>query len=242
MQLSEVTVVVPTRNEARNIGAFLRSLPPAVKLIVVDASDDDTPAIIQAVRPQHTHVIRDRSNVTHARQIGAEAATTPWLVFTDADVTFSATYFARLLAQRELDAMYGPKLSVDAHHRYYQWFARAQQLSDRLGMPAASGSNLVISHHAFDAVGGFDLRLTVNEDSEIAWRIKRQGFRIRYTPELVVFARDHRRLKRGTLSKTLHSIARCTLLYLNLMPDRWRSHDWGYWTDRDKAESAAKGS
>jgi GT2 family glycosyltransferase len=146
------------------------------------------------------------------------------------------------LAQRELDALYGPKLSVDAHHRYYQWFARAQQLSDRLGMPAASGSNLVISHHAFDAVGGFDLRLTVKEDSGIAWRIKRQGFRIRYTPGLVVFARDHRRLKRGTLSKTLHSIARCTLLYLNLMPDRWRSHDWGYWTDRDKAESAAKGS
>jgi Mg2+ and Co2+ transporter CorA len=80
------------------IGAFLRSLPPPVVLIVVDASDDHTPAIIQAVRPHCTHVIRDRSNVTYARQIGAEAATTPWLVFTDADVTFSATYFARLLS------------------------------------------------------------------------------------------------------------------------------------------------
>lgn len=242
MQLSELTVIVPTKNEARNIGAFLRSLPPSVKLIVVDASDDDTPDRIHALRPKQTHVIHDRSNVTYARQIGAEAATTPWLIFTDADVTFSSGYFAQVLTPRPLDAFYGPKLSVDDHQRYYQWLGWGQHLSDRLGMPAASGSNLVISRRAFDAVGGFDMRLTVNEDSEIAWRIKRQGFRIRYVPQLVVYARDHRRLKQGTLRKTLHSLVRCTLLYFNLMPARWRSRDWGYWADRDKAESAIKGS
>lgn len=242
MQLSELTVIVPTRNEAHNIGAFLRSLPPLVKLIVVDASVDSTPDIIQAVRPQYTHVIRDRSNVTHARQIGALAATTPWLIFTDADIKFSTSYFARLLKYDRLAAVYGPKLSADDYHLYYQWLAYGQHLSDRLGLPAVSGSNLAISRRAFEAVGGFDLRLTVNEDSEIGWRIKRRGFRIRYAPDLVVYARDHRRLKQGTARKTLHSLVRCSLLYLNLMPDRWRSHDWGYWIDRDKAESTVKGS
>jgi len=233
MQLSEVTVIVPTRNESRNIGPFLGALPPIMKLIVVDASDDDTPDQVIALRPRNTVLIRDRSNVTHARPIGADAATTPWLVFTDADVKFSLSYFARLFNYDRLDAVYGPKLSIDDYHHYYQWLARGQHLSDRLGMPAASGSNLAISRRAFEAVGGFDLRLTVNEDSEIAWRIKRHGFRILYAPDLVVYARDHRRLKRGTLSKTLHSIVRCTLLYFNLMPDRWRSRDWGYWADRD---------
>ena len=82
------------------------------------------------------------------------------------------------------------------------------------------------------AVGGFDLRLTCNEDSEIAWRLARRGFKVEFDPALVVFAHDHRRLQSGVLRKTLHSLTRCALIYLNLLPDRWRRSDWGYWADR----------
>jgi len=238
MQFDEVTIIVPTRNEAHNIAAFLRSVPRRVELIVVDASDDNTPHLISAVRPAHTTVIRDRSNITQARQIGAERATTPWLLFTDADVLFSPAYFDRLLTYHAGDALYGPKLSLDDYARYYRWFARSQQLANRLGLPAATGSNLLISRAAFQLSGGFDLRLTCNEDSEIAWRLKRLGFHIAFAPDLIVYARDHRRLQRGRLRKTLHSVTRCALLYLNLMPDRWRSHDWGYWSERPTAESS----
>ncbi|MGH8581125.1 MAG: glycosyltransferase, partial [Gammaproteobacteria bacterium] len=39
MNLSELTVIVPTRNEEKNIPRFLASVPEAVELIVVDASD-----------------------------------------------------------------------------------------------------------------------------------------------------------------------------------------------------------
>ena len=69
-------------------------------------------------------------------------------------------------------------------------------------------------------------------------RIKRHGFRIAFAPDLIVYARDHRRLQRGTLRKTLHSVTRCALLYFNLMPDRWRSHDWGYWSGQDTIEKS----
>jgi GT2 family glycosyltransferase len=238
MRFDEITIVVPTKNEARNIAAFLQSIPRAVELIVVDASDDDTPQLISGLRPGHTTVIRDRSNVTQARQLGGERAATPWLLFTDADVLFAPDYFDHLLAYQTGDALYGPKLSRDRYVRYYRWFTRGQQLSDRLGLPAASGSNLLISRHAFQRSGGFDLRLTVNEDSEIAWRLKRAGFHVRFAPDLIVYARDHRRLQRGTLRKTLHSITRCGLLYFHLMPDRWRNGDWGYWSERRAAESA----
>jgi cellulose synthase/poly-beta-1,6-N-acetylglucosamine synthase-like glycosyltransferase len=126
---------------------------------------------------------------------------------------------------------------LDDHQRYYRWIARAQYLSDRLGLPAASGSNLLIRRAALQRSGGFDPRLSVNEDSEIVWRIKRLGLRVAFTFDLVVYARDHRRLQRGTLRKTLHSIVRCGLLYLNWMPERWRSHDWGYWSERGSADS-----
>ena len=238
MQTEEVTIIVPTRNEAQNIGAFLGSLPPMMKLIVVDASEDGTPDIVAALRPHHTLLIHDRSNVTYARQIGGDAAATPWLMFTDADVIFSRNYFARLSTYNDYEALYGPKLSISNYAGYYRWIMRAQRLSDWLGMPAASGSNLLMSKPVFNEVGGFDLRLTCNEDSEIAWRIKRRGFPITFAPDLIVYARDHRRLQRGALRKTLHSVTRCALLYFNLMPDRWRSHDWGYWLRQDTVEKS----
>jgi len=140
MHPDEVTVIVPTKNEAHNIGAFLKSLPRAVKLIVVDASDDDTPQLISTLRPAHTTVVRDRSNITQARQIGGERAVTPWLLFTDADVLFSPAYFDRLLTYHAGDVLYGPKQSLDEYARYYRWFARGQRWADRLGLPAATGA------------------------------------------------------------------------------------------------------
>jgi hypothetical protein len=58
-----------------------------------------------------------------------------------------------------------------------------------------------------------------------------------FAPDLVVYAHDHRRLYRGPLRKTLHSITRCLLLYLGLISESWLSHDWGYWSYLDEEET-----
>lgn len=230
MELSQLTIIVPTRNEAHNIPGFLDSLPPAVKLIVVDASEDATADLITALRPDQTLVIRHSGKIAEARQVGGEAARTPWLLFTDADIVFAPDYFERLFVYQNYDACYGPKLSRDHFVPYYYWFARGQDWLQWLGIPAVSGSNLLMRRQAFLNLGGFDLRLTCNEDSELGWRIKRGGYRITFAPDLQVYACDHRRLRLGLGRKTLHSLTRCLLLYLNLIPNRWRGHDWGYWT------------
>lgn len=257
MKLDEITVIVPTRDETRNIPAFLRSLPPAVKLIAVDASRDETPELITALRPHSTQVLAQPrtievstsgrinslpfGSVAHARQIGAQAATTPWLLFTDADIIFSPRYFDRLEACQQCDVLYGPKLSLDEYVEYYRWFTRGQGLSHWLGVPAVSGSNLLVNRSAFEAVGGFDLDLPCNEDSELGWRIRRAGFRVEFAYGLVVYAIDHRRLRSGLARKSLHSVVRCFLLYLNLIPARWRSSDWGYWTPTRTSDAPLAG-
>lgn len=228
----EVSVIVPTFNEAHNVPYFLRSLPANILLIVVDASNDETPAIIRHTRPFNTLVMRHPGHVTIARQIGAEAATTEWLLFTDAGVLFAPRYFVNLRAYLHGDAVYGSKQSLDRFSSYYRWFERGQRWLHGLGIPAASGSNLLIRRRVFEAVGGFDLTLTVNEDSEIAWRIKQRGYQVKFAQNLVVYARDHRRLAYGRFRKTTHTLLRCALLYTGLMPTRWRSSDWGYWSHR----------
>lgn len=233
MRLDQITVVVPTRNEEKNIIEFCRSLPDEVWLIVVDASEDATPELVREHRPDRTIVVCEPSNIVEARQIGARLAETKWLLFTDADVSFAPDYGERLRAydgNERCDVLYGIKLSQDRYQRYYRRFSWGQGVSHRLGLPAASGSNLLIRRDVFWASGGFDLDLTVNEDSEIAWRLKREGYGVCFGADLIVYARDHRRLEQGTLRKTLHSVARCLLLYSGLMPKRWRSRDWGYWS------------
>ena len=70
MRLEALTVVVPTKNEAGNIEAFLRSLDPEVLLIVVDASTDTTRADIARIRPTNTRVLEDPGNIPRARQLG----------------------------------------------------------------------------------------------------------------------------------------------------------------------------
>ena len=231
--LSDLTIVVPTRNEAANIETFLASIPPEAELIVVDNSDDDTVEIVRRRRSSRTLVLHCGESLTVARELGARTATSRWLLFADADVRFAAGYFATLSELLDRpgagDLLFGPKLSADDYAGHYRRLSIAQGMLARLTIPAASGSNMLVTSEAFAAGGGFDTALSCNEDSELGWRIARAGFAWRYEPSLIVFATDHRRLRRGPLRKTLHTAFRCSALYLNLIPQRWRGHDWGYW-------------
>lgn len=231
MKASDVTIVLPTRNEQNNIPSFLSSLPEECHLIVVDSSEDNTAELIREIRPERTRILRKVSNIPEARQAGVELATTQWLLFTDADILFPVGYFDLLDQYDGYDCVYGSKLSVTGYRKYYRYFAYAQQASHSIGIPAATGSNLLVKRKIIAAVGGFDPNLVCNEDSELVWRIKRSGFRTTYAPDLIVIATDHRRLEKGILRKTLHSLFRCTLLYFNLIPAKWRRYDWGYWSE-----------
>ncbi|MEM7008940.1 MAG: glycosyltransferase [Thermodesulfobacteriota bacterium] len=228
--IEEFTIILPTRNEAHNIGKFLKSIPEEIKLIVVDSSEDETAEIIAEQRALNTSVIKELCSVTQARQIGSDFAKTKWLIFTDADIEFAPGYFDKLLEYEGYDLIYGPKLSAGEYATYYKLFSHGQYIIDSIGVPAASGSNCIITKGAYEKSGGFDLELTCNEDSELAWRVKQNGYKPLYDPKLVVYATDHRRLEMGLIRKTLHSITRCSLLYFNLIPRRWRSYDWGYWS------------
>jgi glycosyltransferase involved in cell wall biosynthesis len=241
-----ISVVVPTRNERASIGRFLASLPDEVELIVCDASDDGTDQLVLRRRPRETRLVRTGESIAGARQAGAERSRGDILVFTDADVAFDPGYFDRLLALDDWDAVCGPKLSRDGYARYYRGVALAQRLTFALiGVAAASGSNMVLRRTALKRTGGFRADLTCNEDTELFLRAGRLGLRTRFDPELVVWAFDHRRLRRGVLRKSAHSLGRNMLLYLlcrrPALP-RLLLHDWGYWDPATRRRFQAAGA
>ncbi len=241
MDLCDVTIVVPTRNERINVRTFLAGIPPDIDLVVVDDSDDDTRDIVREVRRQRTRIIRTRGTIAAARQIGADAAATDWVLFTDADVVFAPDYFTRL-AELPVPVgqggFVGAKSSVGRYRRYYWWFDLWLRIACLVGAPAGTGSNMLLRRSALADAGGFDVSQRCNEDSLVTYQVKRAGHRVTFAPRLVVHEVDHRRLERGAWKKSLHSIVRCMALFWGLIPASRRSHDWGYWEPRPDATAA----
>lgn len=231
-----LSVIVPSKNERANLPKLLASLPPDVELLLCDASDDDTGLLAVTLRPRRTRVLPALGTIAAARQVGAELSRGEILLFSDADVAFAPRYFAHLkqrFQEPDLDAICGPKLSRDAYAAYYRSVAAAQRVAYGLfGIAGASGSNMAIRRSAFEALGGFRLDLRCNEDTELFLRAGRRGHRVAYDDELVVWATDHRRLERGLVRKSAHSLIRNALLYLLCgrprLP-RLLESDWGYW-------------
>jgi glycosyltransferase involved in cell wall biosynthesis len=237
MDLRNVTIIVPTKNERTNIVPFLKSIPREIRLNVVDASDDDTRDVIWRVRPENTMIIRDRGNIACARQRGADAAETGWLLYTDGDVVFDGNYFERLtriaITERH-GGIVGRKSSRTRYRNYYRLFALWLRLICFLRVPGGTGSNMLVRRKALYDAGGFDRSLSCNEDSMITWQISRAGYRVPYHGGLVVYETDHRRLEKGLVRKSLHSIVRCVMLFSGVFERYLRKNDWGYWSEEQR--------
>ena len=82
-----VTVVIPTKNEARNVGWVLERLPEQVtEVVLVDANSvDGTVEAALAVRPDCVVVRQTRKGKGNALAAGFEAATGDYIVMIDAD-------------------------------------------------------------------------------------------------------------------------------------------------------------
>lgn len=237
MRLDTLTVIVPTKNETDNVGPFLASLDPRVSLIVVDASDDETRDLILEQRPERTTVIFDEGTIPEARQIGLEAATTEWVLFTDADMSFGDDYWSAWEALDlgpKVGALQGAKLSADDEFKtYYKLFSFGIRFLSWLTIPGGSGSNMIFRRTALLDAGGFDFQLTANEDIYALWTVRKAGWRVGYSGALKVYERDHRRLRQGRARKTLHGWVRPLMLFTGIGDDRVRESSWGYWNDGD---------
>lgn len=121
----DVTVVVPTRNEAGNVVELLRRLDDALgplraEVLFVDDSDDETPSVIRAaaagsgrpVRLLHREPGRRDGRLGGAVVAGFQLARAPWAVVIDGDLQHPPEMVPALVSvglSPDVDLVYGTR-------------------------------------------------------------------------------------------------------------------------------------
>lgn len=110
--MPQLTILVPTRNEAENVDPLLTRLSacvePGTVVLFVDDSDDETPAVIQAARKRgfgsldtrllHRLVGQRSGGLGGAVLAGLEQTHTRWVCVMDGDLQHPPEVVPRLLA------------------------------------------------------------------------------------------------------------------------------------------------
>jgi cellulose synthase/poly-beta-1,6-N-acetylglucosamine synthase-like glycosyltransferase len=210
-----VSIIVPARNEQRNIREALQSLIeldyPDYELIVVDdRSEDDTGRILDgmaAVSPRlkviHIEQLpKGWLGKNHALWVGSRRATGDLLLFTDADIVMEPTVLTRAVAfleQHGLDhlaatpSMHMPTTFLSmfgaAFIIFFSLFSRPWKARDpKSRFHIGIGAFNLVRSDAYRSIGGHEaIRLRPDDDIKLGKIVKRGGFRqdVAYAPEFL---------------------------------------------------------
>ena len=200
MQLPFISVILPVRNEERFITACVDSIfsqdypSEKMEVIFVDGrSEDRTVEMLHAMQKNHPQiVVLDNPNrtVPYAMNIGIAHSSAPVIVRLDAHAEYPADYIrlsVETLLTQDCDNAGGV---FETHGRGFMGEAIAEMLKTPLGVGNATYRLTTedgyvdtvpfgcFKRELFDRIGGFDERMTRNQDNELNFRIRKNGGKI----------------------------------------------------------------
>ncbi|ADP79073.1 glycosyl transferase family 2 [Pseudofrankia inefficax] len=210
-RMATVTAVLPVRDGAAGLGTLIAALARrcAEVIVVDDGSTDATGAVAAAAGARVLRHERPRGPAA-ARLTGAAAATTPLVLFCDADIqlpdelgaaTGHAGWLGLLLGHLADPAVaaVAPRVAspvqVGARAGLLARYESARSPLDLGARPAAvrPGSRVSYVPTAVLLVRrelvGFDPALRYGEDVDLVWRLVAAGWSVRYEPAAVVHHR-----------------------------------------------------
>jgi glycosyltransferase involved in cell wall biosynthesis len=207
MLSQQVTIVIPTYNEEKYITRTLYAIAAqsgtsGIKIIITDAKSTDNTRLIASTNAFELGLnleIIDGGLPAVGRNAGAKLATTPYILFLDADITFTYRHVIDQ-AVNELAFMdyymvgtnptYKGELDIRASimfglNKYITWFLSKTE-------PFAIGGFTMVNRQIFNNLGGYDEKATQSEDWLLSKQISPKKFKL--IPDLVT--QDNRRFKR----------------------------------------------
>ncbi len=234
----DYSVVVPAYNEETLLKATLAALADAmgqVSLVgeVVVCDNNSTDGTAEIARAAGARVVSEPVNhISRARNAGALAARGRYFVFVDADTIVPPALLEAALAALASGRIVGGGAFVSLHPTpkgvVGAWFLALWNSFSRR-MRLAAGSFIFVRRDAFEAVGGFSLKVYASEELWLSRAVKRFGakrgleFVILASPPVITSARKAEWYSQGTLLATalllfvfpfaLRSRAMCWLWY-----------------------------
>ncbi|WP_224957140.1 glycosyltransferase [Geomonas subterranea] len=178
------SVIIPARNERKNIGRCLDSMLALrwrrddYEVLVIDnGSSDDTVEIARSKGAQV--LVQPGVTVAALRNLGARRSRGEILVFIDADCTVAPDWLeaASRYLERDDVVCFGspPVVPPDATWVQRAWF-RVRRKKREVGETQwLESMNMFLRREAFAGCGGFDERLVTCEDYDICIRLGRAG-------------------------------------------------------------------
>jgi len=212
----DYSIVVPAYNEEALLGATLSALADAmgqVSLVgeVVVCDNNSTDGTAALARATGARVVSEPVNhISRARNAGARAARGRYLVFVDADTLVPPPLLDAALAALTSDRTVGGGAAISMHPPPSTVGARMLSLWNAFSrrVRLAAGSFIFVRRDAFEAVGGFSLKVYASEELWLSRAVKRWGaqrgldFVILASPPVVTSARKTEWYSQGTLLAT----------------------------------------
>lgn len=200
-----VSILVPARNEAANIGACLEAARAsegvAVEVVVMDdGSDDGTPAIVSALAAKDARIRLERApplpvgwtGKVHACARLAEAARGTHFLFVDADVRLAPHAAAALLSHarktgaalvsavpRQIMRTPGEMLLVPTINFIMLGYLPIPMMRTRPdpSLGAACGQLVLVERRAYEKTGGHGaIRTLLHDGIQLARAMRRRGY------------------------------------------------------------------
>ncbi len=196
----DVSVIIPVLNGEKVIIKCLNSIKRQdysgnIEIIVVNDGSTDETSVIVRIFEGVTLIDQPNLGRSVARNNGVKRSTGEILAFTDADCEPSLDWITRLV-KRLLDStqsgiVSGAMIVPDNSNIWLRIDHQAWAHSITPASPPEKTifgwtSNMCVRRAVFDLVGGFDKRLWGSEDSDLAFRIHKNGGHNFFTPDAVV--------------------------------------------------------
>jgi O-antigen biosynthesis protein len=237
-----ISVVVCSYNGERTIADCLDGLRelqyPDFEVIVVDDGSTDATAAI-ARQYGFAPIMTAHRGLSHARNVGIEAATGEIVAFIDDDARPDRhwlTYLAVTFLRTDHVGVGGPNIAPPGDGVIAEGVANAPGgpvhvlLSDQEA-EHLPGCNMAFRKANLQAIGGFDLQFrTAGDDVDICWRLRQAGGTLGFSPAALVW--HHRRDSVRAYWRQQQGYARAEVLLERKWPEKYNAAGHINWTGR----------
>jgi len=212
----EVSIVIPTKNEEKQIGTTLNHILNQsfsnFEVIVSDGkSEDNTKSVVESYISKFKKqginlkfISTPKKGVSEGRNFGAETSKGKYIYFFDADVYPVKDFIKDTLTefkQKRLSLATCRSKGSDsrlANKAYYRFINQSISFLQYTPYPAAAGYCIISSKSAFNKIGGFDPDIYLAEDATYILRGRKKRLRFRLLNSQPIKVSNRRLNSEGT--------------------------------------------